>query len=190
MSTKASWDIVRVVPLRSRGGSQSILRRVSTQAPHRVLTTTGCASREAGTLGARCCALARQVAMTGDVVGDSACLGAAQRAERRPAAPHRAGTLAERRGLLRRARPSPRRKLQPEGGKQGNVPRLHERIVGYHIASVQADKLARVAPILGARAERLDAEKLRLPSRPPGSCLGGRPRSVRWRSTSGPTHTK
>ena len=40
MSTKASWDIVRVVPLRSRV-AQSMIRRVSTQAPHRALTTAG-----------------------------------------------------------------------------------------------------------------------------------------------------
>ena len=66
-----------------------------------------------------CSCVAGRHDVVGDVVGDSACLGDAQRAERRPAAPHRAGTLAERRGLLReRVRPK-FEKLQERGGKQG-----------------------------------------------------------------------
>ena len=119
MSTKASWDIVREVPLRSRV-AQSILRRVSTQAPLRAMKAAGRAPRDRHARRPMLCScVAGRHDVVGDVVGDSACLGDAQRAERRPAAPHRAGTLAERRGSLESACPSPRPKLQPEGGGTG-----------------------------------------------------------------------
>ena len=59
--------------------------------------------------------------MTGDVVGDSACLGAAQRAERRPAALHRAGRSQSAAEVVATSASVPRRSCNLRRGQAGNA---------------------------------------------------------------------
>ena len=68
--------------------------------------------------------------------------------------------------------------------------RRGEKFRQYNTASVHAEQLARVEPILRASANDLGGEKVSLPSQPPVSCLGGRPGSVRRQPASRPTHSK
>ena len=89
-----------------------------------------------------------------------------------------------------RACPTRRKLHKSQWGEVRERHRPAEAIRPYNTASVHAEQLARVAPVLRDRANNLGGQNVCLPSRPPVSCLGGRPESVRRQPASLPTHSK